>query len=120
MNTVFVEDGETTVNVDDILETVNHFSCFDYMLNIADKPLSEEQIKKFHHRLKINTTDSKKTWFKVGDYKTKPNVVGGIETSLPADVSSDMENLLKLYHQKETVTFEDIVNFHFQFERIHP
>lgn len=119
-NTVFVENGETTANVDDIIETVNHFSCFDYMLDIADETLSEEHIKKFHYLLKSNTSDSKKAWFRVGDYKTRPNVVGGIETSLPTQVPLDMQNLLKSYLKKEQIVFADIVDFHFQFERIHP
>ena len=119
-NTIFVENGETSANVDDVIETVNHFSCFDYMLDIADNTLSEEQIKRFHHLLKSNTSDSKKSWFKVGEYKTKPNMVGGMETTLPAQVPSDMKNLLHAYLKKEIVTFEDVVDFHFQFEQIHP
>ena len=119
-NTIFVEKGENSANVNDIIETVNHFSCFDYMLDIVDEPLSEEHIKRFHSLLRNNTSDSKKSWFKVGDYKTQPNVVGGEETSLPAQVSSDMKNLLNSYHRKEKIIFEDIVDFHFQFERIHP
>ena len=119
-NTIFVENGETSANVDDILETVNHFACFDYMLDVAEQALSEEIIKKFHLLLKNNTSDAKKSWFRVGDYKTQPNVVGGMETTLPAQVSSEMKNLLDSYLQKNNVTLEDIVDFHFQFERIHP
>lgn len=94
-NSVITEKGETKVNADDIIETVNHFSCFDYMLDIADEPLSEEHIKKFHYLLKINTSDSRKSWFRTGDYKLRPNMVGGAETSLSSDVQSDMK-LLKL------------------------
>jgi Fic family protein len=119
-NTIYFENGETTANVDDILETVNHFSCFDYMLDIADEPLSEEQIKRFHYLLKVNTTDSKKTWFRVGDYKLKANVVGGIETSLPSNVPVDMKNLIEDYRNKTEITINDIIDFHFQFEQIHP
>ena len=119
-NTIFVETGETSANVNDIIETVNHFSCFDYMLDIADETLSEEHIKRFHYLLKNNTSDSKKSWFKVGDYKTQPNVVGGAKTSLPTQVHSDMKNLLNAYLNNENIIFEDIVDFHFQFERIHP
>ncbi len=119
-NTLFLSDGESTANVDDIVETVNHFSCFDYMLDIADEPLSEEHIKKFHYLLKINTSDSKKTWFRVGDYKLKPNIVGGIETTLPSDVPTEMKNLIENYHQKEVITVHDIIDFHFKFEQIHP
>jgi len=119
-NTIFINNGETTANVDDIIETVNHFSCFDYMLDIADEPLSEEHIKKFHYLLKNNTSDSKKSWFRVGDYKLQPNIVGGIETSLPSDVPSDMKNLIDTYLIKKEITVNDIIDFHFKFEQIHP
>jgi len=119
-NTLFLNDGESTANVDDIVETVNHFSCFDYMLDIADEPLSEEHIKKFHYLLKINTSDSKKSWFRVGDYKLKPNIVGGIETSLPSNVPSDMNSLIHNYLEKKEITVNDIIDFHVKFEQIHP
>ena len=69
-----MENGDTTTNVDDIIETVNHFACFDYMLDIAKEPLSEKHIKEFHRLLKINTSDAKKSWFRVGDYKLRPNI----------------------------------------------
>jgi len=119
-NTIFLENGETTANVDDIVETVNHFTCFDYMLDIAGEPLSEEHIKKFHYLLKINTSDAKKSWFRVGDYKLLANVVGGKETTLPSNVPKDMEKLIKDYHNMLHKTINDIIDFHFQFERIHP
>lgn len=119
-NTIFFEEGETTANVDDIVETVNHFSCFDYMLDIADEPLSEEHIKKFHYLLKINTTDAKKSWFRIGDYKLKANMVGGIETSLPPNVPSDMRNLIEAYQNKNEISILDIIDFHYHFEQIHP
>lgn len=119
-NTIFMNNGETTANIDDIVESVNHFSCFDYMLDIADEPLSEEHIKKFHYLLKTNTSDSKKLWFRVGDYKLKPNIVGGIETSLPSNVPSDMKNLIQNYQNKKEITINDIIDFHYQFEQIHP
>jgi Fic family protein len=119
-NTIHMENGESTANVDDILETVNHFSCFDYMLAVADQPLSEEHIKRFHHLLKANTSDSKKPWFRIGDYKLKPNIVGGKEASLPANVPTDMKNLLEAYHKKNTITINDIIDFHYDFEKIHP
>ncbi len=119
-NTIFVENQENTANVDDIIETVNHFSCFDYMLDMAKEALSEEIIKKFHYQLKANTSDAKKSWFKVGEYKTKPNVVGGVETSLLENVPEDMKNLLHSYNLKTHITIEDIIDFHFQFEKIHP
>lgn len=119
-NTIFVENGETTANVDDIIETVNHFACFDYMLDIASEPLSEEHIKRFHYLLNFNTSDSKKSWFRVGDYKLMANVVGGIETSLPTNVSMDIENLIKNYQDLINKTINDIIELHYQFERIHP
>jgi len=119
-NTIFVEPENPAANVDDIIETVNHFTCFNYMLDIADESLSEEQIKKFHSLLKCNTSDAKKSWFNVGDYKSKPNIVGGIETSSPAQVPAEMKKLLQSYQQKPTILFEDIVDFHYRFEQIHP
>lgn len=119
-NTLFLENEETTASIDDIVETVNHFSCFDYMLEIADEPLSEEHLKKFHILLKTNTSDSRKSWVRIGDYKLKPNMVGGIETSLPKDVPFDIKNLLDAYHNKKEILVNDIIDFHFQFESIHP
>ena len=119
-NTIYFENGETTANVDDILETVNHFSCFDYMLGIANEPLSEEHIKRFHYLLKANTSDSKKSWFRVGEYKLKANVVGGGETSSPFNVPVDMQNLIEEYRNKTEITINDIIDFHFRFEQIHP
>lgn len=119
-NTLFLENGEETANIDDIIETINHFSCFDYMLDIAKEPLSEEHIKRFHFILKSNTSDSKRAWFNVGDYKLKPNVVGGLETSLPSDVPGDIKNLLDKYNGQRDVTINDIIDFHYHFEKIHP
>jgi len=119
-NTIFIEDGEKTAKVDDIIETINHFSCFDYMLDIALEPLSEKHIKKFHFILKSNTTDSKRAWFKIGDYKIKPNVVGGIETSLPSNVPTDMKSLIRSYNKLKEKTVNNIIDFHYRFEKIHP
>ena len=119
-NTLFVGNGETTANVDDIVETVNHFSCFSYMLDIADEPLSEEHIKRFHFLLKNNTSDSRKSWFRVGDYKLMPNIVGGTETSSPSNTPSDMLDLIESYRNKAGITINDIIDFHFLFEQIHP
>ena len=119
-NTLFVGNGETTANVDDIVETVNHFSCFSYMLDIADEPLSEEHIKRFHFLLKNNTSDSRKSWFRVGDYKLMPNIVGGTETSSPSNTPSDMLDLIESYRNKAGISINDIIDFHFLFEQIHP
>lgn len=119
-NTFFMEEEENTANIDDIIETVNHFQCFDYMLNIAKEPLSEIHIKEFHKILKLNTSDSKKEWFKVGDYKLRPNMVGGIETSKPNEVEKHISKLLKNYNEKNNIEIFDIIDFHYEFEKIHP
>lgn len=119
-NTLYTENGENTANIDDIIETVNHFQCFDYMLTISKEPLSEKHIKEFHKILKLNTSDSKKEWFNVGAYKSKPNVVGGIETSKPNEVEKHIKNLLKDYNEKGNIDIYDIIDFHYEFETIHP
>lgn len=112
--------GEESLSVDDIIETINHFRAIDYCIDIAEEPLTEVIIKHLHYLLKSNTKDETLPWFKVGDYKTRPNVVGGRETSKPEQVASDIQSLLAWYTNKEQVSFEDIVEFHFRFERIHP
>lgn len=119
-NTLFTEKGTNTTNIDDIIETVNHFHCIDYMLTIANETLSEKHIKKFHKILKLNTSDSKKEWFKIGTYKSKPNIVGGIETSMPNEVEKHMSELLKTYNKKKNIEIYDIIDFHYEFEIIHP
>lgn len=119
-NTLFTEKGTNTTNIDDIIETVNHFHCFDYMLTIANETLSEKHIKKFHKILKLNTSDSKKEWFKIGAYKSKPNIVGGIETSMPNEVEKHMSELLKTYNKMNNIEIYDIIDFHYEFEIIHP
>ena len=108
------------VKVDDIMETVNHFRCFDFILDNAEIILSEQLVKDLHKILKIGTTDSQKTWFSVGDYKQIPNEVGGIETSFPEDVHNHMKELLSTYNGISDKTLNDILAFHVQFERIHP
>jgi Fic family protein len=118
-NTINIEPDETA-NVDDIIETVNHFKCFDCMLDAAENPLSENLIKEFHKILKTGTSDSRKDWFKIGDYKSRPNVVGDIETSAPSEVKKDIACLLEAYNKKEQIDFNDIVDFHYRFEKIHP
>jgi len=118
-NTLNLEPDETA-NVDDIIETINHFSCFDYMLANAEQELSEEMIKEFHRLLKRNTSDERKGWYRVGDYKTRPNVVGDMETTPPAEVAGEVRKLLFDYHHHQGNTIEDIIAFHYRFERIHP
>lgn len=118
-NTINVAPEETA-SVDDIIETVNHFACFDYMLKVADKELSEEIIKEFHRILKRTTSDERKEWFRVGDYKSRPNVVGDMKTTPPGKVADAMAKRLASYHQKPGISLEDIVDFHHEFESIHP
>jgi Fic family protein len=118
-NTVSVEP-DTTANVDDITETVNHFTCFDYMLSVANADLSESIIKEFHRILKNNTSDSRKDWFRVGGYKTRANIVGDTETTAPPKVQAEIAALLDAYLQQKNIALENIVAFHYQFERIHP
>ncbi|MCR5077371.1 MAG: Fic family protein [Prevotella sp.] len=108
------------VNVDDIVETVNHFACIDKIIDTAEVKLSESYIKQLHGMLKRNTSDSRKEWFAVGDYKRLPNEVGGRETCLPERVHAEMSKLLKAYNDKAARTLEDLIDFHVIFERIHP
>ncbi|MBQ9637353.1 MAG: Fic family protein [Prevotella sp.] len=117
-NTIGIDDK--AVNVDDILETVNHFRCIDYIIEHAEAPLTEDFLKHLHATLKAGTSDSRKDWFAVGDYKRLPNEVGGQETCAPKDVHRQMAALLKGYRSRKQKTFEDIVDFHVRFERIHP
>ena len=119
-NTFVLENGNEQANVDDIIETSNHFKLVDYMLNVADKPLTVEMIKEFHKILKTGTSDERKSWFNVGEYKKLANEVGGLETTEPDKVSDSMNNLVKKYNDLEDVKFEDIIEFHSNFERIHP
>jgi len=96
-----INSGENdAVNIDDIIETKNHFRCFDYMLETADKELTSGIIKEYHKLLKQGTSDSEKDWFKTGEYKKRPNFVGGAETTKPENVNTEIENLLKSYIEK--------------------
>ena len=108
------------VNVDDIIETTNHFRCIDMIIDHVKTELNEKFIKELHFILKSGTSDSKKDWFAVGDYKKFPNEVGNMKTPLPEEVDNLMKDLLKEYNSKKEKTFEDILDFHVQFERIHP
>ena len=118
-NTIGHENGEL-LNTDDIIETANHFKAFDYMLDVADQPLSEKIIKEFHRILKSGTSDERLTWFSVGDYKLLANEVGGMETVKPEEVSKAIKALLEGYHAQTSIKFEDIISFHEDFESIHP
>ena len=117
-NTIGFENE--TVNVDDVIETSNHFRCIDMVIDQAGSALTEKFIKELHFVLKTGTSDSRKDWFAVGEYKKLPNEVGGNDTTLPEKVSEEMKKLLAAYNSKESITLEDIIEFHVQFERIHP
>lgn len=109
-----------SVNIDDIIETTNHFHCIDHIISVAEKQLSEKLIKELHKILKSGTMHSRKEWFAVGDYKRLPNEVGGEDTTAPEDVKDEISKLLKSYNAKKIKTLDDILDFHFQFEKIHP
>lgn len=111
---------DEAVKVDDIIETVNHFRCIDLIIEGANTKLSESFIKQLHYILKTGTTDAQKSWFKVGDYKMLENEVGGRETAKPSEVSAKMKELLSDYNAKSKITFDDILDFHVNFEQIHP
>ena len=109
-----------SLNVDDIVETANHFKCIDMIIESAKKTISEKFIKELHKTLKNGTSVSRLDWFKVGDYKNLPNEVGGKETANPETVLKKMKELLNWYNSLSLVSFDDILNFHYRFEIIHP
>lgn len=117
-NTIGAENE--ALNVDDVIETANHFRCIDKVIDNAKAVLTEKFIKELHLTLKSGTSDSGKTWFAVGDYKKLPNEVGGMDTALPEEVADKMKALLTAYNAREKKTLEDILDFHVQLERIHP
>ena len=117
-NTIGVENE--VINVDDVIETANHFRCIDIIIDRAKTILTERLIKEMHRTLKSGTSDSGKEWFAVGEYKKLPNEVGGMETVLPEDVDCQMKVLLAEYNAKKEKKLEDIIDFHVRFERIHP
>lgn len=109
-----------TVRADDIVETANHFQCVDMIIDAATRPISEAFIKELHRTLKNGTTDSRKGWFAVGDYKKYPNTVGGLDTAQPDEVASQIRLLLKEYNSIQEKTLDDVLDFHVRFESIHP
>jgi Fic family protein len=114
--------GITTesTRIDDILETVNHFRCVDYVIDHATDKITEAHIKQLHLLLKTNTSDSQKSWFAVGDYKRLANAVGEEETAQPKEVHRQMKSLLAEYNAKKQIKFDDLLDFHVRFERVHP
>ncbi len=117
--TIGFKDQEA-VPIDDIIETSNHFIAFDYLIDTLNLTINNQIIKEFHKILKTGTFDSTTGWFKVGDWKKLPNEVGGKETTHPQNVETEMNLLMKQYNTKTKICFEDIVEFHYQFEKIHP
>lgn len=117
-NTIGAEND--ALNVDDIIETANHFKCIDMVIDNATYRLTEKFIKELHFTLKSGTSDSRKDWFNVGEYKKLPNEVSGKETAKPEDVANRVKELLKNYNQKDEHTLEEIIDFHYRFETIHP
>lgn len=117
-NTIGMDSG--AVNVDDIIETSNHFRCIDLIIDLANAALSEKFIKQLHLILKSGTSDARKDWFAVGAYKRLPNEVGGKETAAPEDVAPQMKKLLQAYNAVNIKTLDDILEFHYRFESIHP
>lgn len=117
-NTIGIQDE--VINVDDVVETANHFRCIDQIIDMANYSLSEAFIKQLHLILKSGTSDSRKAWFSVGDYKRFENEVGGGETTKPELVSKEIRKLLKKYNASKKKTFEEIIEFHYEFEKIHP
>lgn len=117
-NTIGAEND--ALNVDDIIETANHFKCIDMVIDNATYRLTEKFIKELHFTLKSGTSDSRKDWFNVGEYKKLPNEVGGKETAKPEDTANKIKTILKDYNQKNEHTLEEIIDFHYCFETIHP
>ena len=117
-NTIDVENG--SLNVDDVIETANHFRIVSLIIDNAKSTLTQEFIKKLHLLLKNGTSDSRKDWFAVGDYKKLPNEVGGMNTTLPEEVPEKMKELLDEYNAKEEKSLDDVLDFHVKFEKIHP
>ena len=118
--TIGIENENKTINVNDIIETINHFRAVDRVIDFANYPLSEAFIKELHRILKTGTSDSQLAFFAIGDYKKRPNVVGDQETTVPQLVSQEMKKLIDSYNKKDQHNFEEILGFHVNFERIHP
>lgn len=117
-NTIGMSDG--AVKVDDVVETANHFKCIDMVIDSAAHILSEAFIKQLHATLKSGTSNSRQDWFAVGDYKKLPNEVDGMDTAQPEEVASQMKKLLSEYNANKEKSFDDLLDFHYRFERIHP
>ena len=119
-NTIGASADGAPISVDDVIETVNHFRCIDLVIDLADRPLSEAFIRRLHRILKTGTEDSRKSWFRVGNYKKMPNEVGMQETTPPEKVHDEIHALISRYEAQTPRTFEALLDFHYRFERIHP
>lgn len=119
-NTVGVLKKFEGVRADDVVETANHFRCIDYIIDNANRKPNEHMCKKLHFILKNGTSDSREEWFAVGEYKKLPNEVGGQETTAPDDVAREMEKLMKWYQGRKMLDLDDLLEFHYRFEKIHP
>ncbi len=117
-NTIGI-DGDP-VKVDDIVEAANHFKCIDLIIENAKRAITETFIKELHRTLKSGTTDARQDWFAVGDYKRLPNTVGDTFTAQPEEVAKKMKELLFEYNGKKEKSFDDLLDFHYKFECIHP
>lgn len=118
--TLGLEKPNDSVKVDDIIETINHFVAIDRVIDFANYELSEAFIKELHKILKTSTSDSRLPWFAVGNYKKRANAVGDTTTTPPMLVPQEMKELVDSYNKKDTHSFEEIVEFHVDFEKIHP
>lgn len=119
-NTVGLEHKFAGVRADDVVETANHFRCIDFIIENANRKITENMIKKLHFILKNGTSDSRLDWFAVGEYKKMPNEVGGQMTTAPEDVAREMARLLKKYRRRKVLELDDLLAFHHDFESIHP
>ena len=119
----FIPKSDETIKLDDLIEMKNHFRLFDYTLDTLNDVLSKEMIINMNKILKRNTTDEENPRYNVGGFKIIPNKIGlinVIDTSAPEDVEKDIGNLLLEYKKIKNVTIEDIIDFHYKFELIHP
>lgn len=105
---------------DDITECENHFKCVERAIQDIEEKLSKDMIKEFHYLLMKDTYKSKQEWFVLGNWKKVPNYIGNHRTALPSDVNNVIEELLEKYNIKQQKTLEDIIEFHCEYETIHP
>ena len=114
------QTNNRSINVDDIVETMNHFRCIDRIIDTAENRITEKMTKELHRQLKSGTSDSRQSWFAVGDYKRLPNEVGGNPTCPPEEVATKIKELLTWYNERKNISFDDLLEFHHRFELIHP